>query len=115
MDSPAKNLPGDLPPPLPPQILHEFIIEWTNNVLVGVNSARTSLGEMLRVMGMWLLMSCYVKSPNYFWRPQMMTEKKDEDEENDTPLFSFSQYMSQHCFLALTSALRFTESVPPNF
>ena len=56
-----------------------------------------------------------IKSPDYFWRPQMMTEEKDEDEENDTPSFSLSRYMSRHRFLALTSALWFTESAPPNF
>ena len=39
---------------------------------------------MLRYLGMWMLMSCYMKSPDYFWHSAArMTGDDMEDEEND--------------------------------
>jgi hypothetical protein len=95
------------------------IVEGTSNALVGVDSARTTIGEMLQYVGMWLLMSCYMKSPGYFWQsaPRTTTtlDNDDEDKENDTPLFTFNRYMSRRRFLAITSALRFTLLNLPTF
>jgi len=101
----------------PLEFLTNVIVEGTSSALVGVNSARTTIGEMLRYVGMWLLMSCYMKSPDYFWRsaPQTTTTPDDEDEENDTPSFTFNRYMSRRRFVAITSALRFTSLTPPTF
>ena len=73
---------------------------------------------MLRYVGMWLLMSCYMKSPDYFWQSAPLTRttlEDDEDEENDTPSFTFNRYMSRRRFVAITSALRFTSLNPPTF
>jgi hypothetical protein len=50
----------------PVQFLEHLIVEATSRVLVGKSLVRTTLGEMLRYMGMWLLMSCYMKPPKYF-------------------------------------------------
>jgi hypothetical protein len=102
----------------PLEFLMNVIVEGTSSALVGVNSARTTIGEMLRYVGMWLLMSCYMKSPDYFWRSAprtTTTPDDDEDEENDTPSFTFNRYMSRRRFVAITSALRFTSSTPPTF
>jgi hypothetical protein len=102
----------------PLEFCTNVIVEGTSSALVGVNSARMTIGEMLRYVGMWLLMSCYMKSPDYFWRsaPRTTTTPDDnEDEENDTSLFTFNRYMSRRRFLAITSALRFTSSTPLNF
>jgi hypothetical protein len=103
----------------PLEFFTNVIVEGTSNVLVGVDSARTTIGEMLRYIGMWLLMPCYMKSLDYFWRsaPRTTTtpDDNDEDEENDTPSFTFNRYMSWRRFLAITSALRFTSSNPLTF
>jgi len=98
----------------PLEFFTTVIVEATNNALVATNSARTSLGEMLRYVGMWMLMSCFVKSPDYFWH-QGSAEDRDEDDENDTPSFSFHRYMSRRRFVSITSAFRFTNAAPPNF
>jgi hypothetical protein len=42
-------------------------------------------------------------------------DDEDEDEEYNTPLFTFNCYMSRRLFVAITSALRFTLSNPPTF
>jgi len=57
-----------------------------------------------------------MKSPDYFWQSAArMTGDGMEDEENDIPLFTFNRYMSRWRFAAITSALRFTSSIPPTF
>ena len=69
MDSPAEYFLGQLDISLhlfPFQFFTNVIVEGTSNVLLRVDSARTSIGEMLRYVGMWLLMSCYMKLPDYF-------------------------------------------------
>jgi hypothetical protein len=38
-----------------------------------------------------------------------------EDKENDTPLFTFTRYMSKWQYVAITSVLRFTAKVLPLF
>ena len=59
------------------------IVAAMNNALLAADNARTTLGEMLRYVEMWLLMSCYLKSPDYFWRttPMRTTADGSEDEE----------------------------------
>jgi hypothetical protein len=92
---------------LPLKFVTKAIIEATSNALFAADSARTSLGEMLWYLGMWMLMSCYMKSPDYFWRwAARMAGDGVEDKENDTPSFTFNRYMSRRRFLAITSALR---------
>ena len=49
------------------ELFTNVIVKGTSNAVVGVDSVRTTIGEMLRYVGMWLLMSCYMRSPNYFW------------------------------------------------
>ncbi len=59
-----------------------------------------------------------MKSPDYFWQSVPRTTNTpddDEDEENDTPSFTFNRYMSRRRFVAITSALRFTSLIPPTF
>jgi uncharacterized membrane protein len=51
----------------PLKFFTNVIVKGTSNAVVGVDSVRTTIGEMLRYVGMWLLMSCYMRSPNYFW------------------------------------------------
>ncbi len=101
----------------PLKFFTEVIVEATSNALNVADSAKTTMGEMLRYVGMWMLMSCYLKSPDYFWRsaPWMTTKDDDKDEENDTLSFTFNRYMSRRRFIAITSALRFTSSNPPSF
>ena len=71
----------------PLEFFTDVIIEATSNALFAADSARTSLGEMLRYLGMWMLMSCYMKSPDYFWQSAARMAAGDgvEDEENDIP------------------------------
>jgi hypothetical protein len=103
----------------PVRFVETVMVEATSRVLMSDNLVRTTIGEMLRYIGMWLLMSCYMKPPEYFWRPATRTTTilgdDSEDEENDTPSFTFNRYMSQRRFLAITVALRFTASTPPTF
>jgi hypothetical protein len=100
---------------LPCYFIEVTIVEATSNALLTVNAVRTTLGELLRYIGVMLLMSCYMKSPNYFWKMVTMTGNESEDEVNDIPLFTFNRYMSQRHFLAITSALWFTLKQPPSF
>ncbi len=104
---------------LPIQFLEHLIVKATSSVLVGESLMRTTLGKMLRYIGMWLLISCYMKPPKYFWSHAMRTttiaEDDLEDKLNDTPLFTFNRYMLWRCFLAITLALRFTSANPPTF
>ena len=60
------------------------MVEATNNALLAVNAVRTTFGELLRYIGMMLLMLCYMKSPDYFWRMAVRTGDCSEDEENDS-------------------------------
>jgi len=99
----------------PCSFLENHIVEATNNALLAVNAARTSFGELLRYIGMMLLMSCYMKSPDYFWRTTVRTGDCSEDEENDMPSFTFNRYMSRRRYLAITSALRFTTKPAPSY
>jgi hypothetical protein len=78
----------------PCYFLEDTIVEATNNALLAVNAVRTTYGELLRYIGMMILMSCYMKSPDYFWRPASRTGDCSEDEENNMPLFTFNRYMS---------------------
>ena len=91
------------------------MVEATNNALLAVKAVRTTFGELLRYIGMMLLMSCYMKSPDYFWRTAVRTGDCSEDEENDMPSFTFNRYMSRRRYAAITSALRFTIKPPPTF
>jgi hypothetical protein len=98
----------------PVQFLETVINEATSRVMLSNGLVRTRLGEMLQYIGMMLLMSCYMKSPDFFWRPATRTPGS-EDEENDTPSFTFNRYMSWRRYLGITSALRFTMLAPPTF
>ena len=80
-----------------------------------MNVVRTTFGELLQYIGMMLFMLCYMKLPDYFWRPATRMDDDLEDEENDIPLFTFNRYMSRRCYLAITSALQFTTKPPPLF
>jgi hypothetical protein len=53
---------------LPCYFIEVTIAEATSNVLLTVNAVRTTLGELLHYIGMMLLMSCYMKSPDCFWK-----------------------------------------------
>ena len=98
----------------PCYFLEVTIVEATNNALLTVNAVWTTYGELLRYIGMMLLMSSYMKSPDYFWRPATRTGNFSEDEENDMPSFTFNRYMSCRRYLAMPSALRFTTQPPPS-
>ena len=98
----------------PVKFLETVIAKATSRVLLSNGLMRTTIGEMLRYIRMMLLMSCYMKPPDSFWRPATRTPGS-EDEENDTPSFTFNRYMSRRHYLAITSVLRFTTSTPPTF
>ncbi len=51
---------------LPCYFLKVTIVEATSNGLLTANAVQTTLGELFRYIGMMLLMSCYMKSPDYF-------------------------------------------------
>ncbi len=53
---------------LPCYFLEVTIVEATSNALLAANAVQTTLGELLRYIGMMLLMSCYMKLPDYFWK-----------------------------------------------
>jgi hypothetical protein len=90
----------------PLEFFTNVIIKATSNALFAADSARTSLREMLWYLGMWMLMSCYMKSPGCFWQSAArMAGDGMEDKENDIPSFTFNRYMSQRRFIAITSAL----------
>ena len=102
----------------PLEFFTNMIVEGTSNALVGVNSVPMTIGEMLRYIRMWLLMSCNMKSQDYFWqsapRTKMTPHDDNKDEENNNLLFTFNRYMSWRR-VAITSALRFTLSNLPTF
>jgi hypothetical protein len=100
---------------LPCYFLEVTIVKATSNALLTANAVRTTLGELFHYIGMMLLMSCYMKSLDYFWKMGTRTGNESEDEANDIPLFTFNRYMSRQHFLAITSALRFTLKQPPLF
>ena len=75
----------------PCYFLEVTIVKATNNALLTVNAVQTTYGELLRYIGMMLLMSCYMRSPDYFWRLAARTGDCLEDEENDMPLFTFNR------------------------
>ena len=78
----------------PVRFVETVMVEATSRVLMSDNLVRTTIGEMLRYIGMWLLMSCYMKPPEYFWRPAtrmtMIAGDDSEDEKNDTLPFTAS-------------------------
>jgi hypothetical protein len=100
---------------LPCNFLEVTIIKATSIALLTANAVRTTLGELFHYIGMMLLMLCYMKSPDYFWKTATRTGNELEDKANNIPLFTFNQYMSRQHFLAITSALRFTLKQPPSF
>jgi hypothetical protein len=56
-----------------------------------------------------------MKLPDYFWQMIPRTGNESEDEENDTPSFTFNHYLSQRRYLAIMLALRFTEKPSPTY
>jgi hypothetical protein len=76
------------------------MVEATNKALLAVNGVRTTFGELLRYIGMMMLMSCYIKLPDYFWRTAERTGDCSEDKENDMPSFTFNRYMSRRRYAA---------------
>ena len=91
------------------------IVEATIRALLAENAVRTTYKELLRYIRMMLLISCYMKLLEYFWRTTARTGDCLEDNENDMPLFTFNRYMSRWRYLALTLALRLTTKPPPSF
>ncbi len=100
---------------LPCYFIEVTIVKATSKVLLTVNAVRTTLGELLRYIGMMLLMSCYMKSLNYFWKMVTRMGNESEDKGNSIPWFTFNRYMSRQRFLAITSALWFTLKQLPSF
>jgi hypothetical protein len=99
-----------------PRIFFEAtIVNATSNKMLAANAVRTTFGELLRYIGTMLLISCYTKLPEYFWRTASRTGDESEDEENDIPSLMFNRYMSWRRYLTIRSALRFTRSPPPTF
>ncbi len=83
---------------LPCYFLEVTIVEATSNALLMVNAVWTTLGELFRYIGMMLLMSCYMKSPDYFWKTATRTGNESEDKANDIPSFTFNRYMLRQLF-----------------
>jgi hypothetical protein len=100
---------------LPCYFIEVTIVKATSNVLLTVNAVRTTLGELLRYIRMMLLMLCYMKLPDYFWKMATRTGNELEDEANNIPPFTFNWYMSRRHFLAIISALWFTLKQPSSF
>jgi hypothetical protein len=100
---------------LPCYFLEVPIVKAKSNALLAVNVAWTTFRELLQYIGMMLLMLCYIKSPDYFWKTATRTGNELEDKENDIPPFTFNRYMSRRRVLAITLALQFTLKQPPLF
>ena len=62
----------------PVQFLETVINEAISRVLLSNGLVRTTLREMLWYIEMMLLMSCYMKSPDYFWRPATRTPGSED-------------------------------------
>ena len=57
-----------------PRIFFEAtIVNATSNKMLAANAVRTTFGELLRYIGTMLLISCYTKLPEYFWRTASRT------------------------------------------
>jgi hypothetical protein len=83
---------------LPCYFLKVTIVEATSNMLLTANAVWTTLGELFRYIGMMLLMTCYIKLPDYFWKTATRTGNESEDEANNIPFFIFNRYMSWRPF-----------------
>jgi hypothetical protein len=79
----------------PCYFLEVTIVKATNWVLLAENTVRTPFVELVRYIGMMLLMSCSMKSPDYFWRTSARAGDCSEDKENNVPSFTFNQYMAR--------------------
>ncbi len=100
---------------LPHIFLEETTVNATSNTLLEVNVVSIMFGEMLQYIGMMLLMSCYTKLPDYFWRMATRMGDELEDKKNNIPWFIFNQNMTWWHYLAITSALQFTLCPQPTF
>jgi hypothetical protein len=81
----------------------------TNVTLRGENSAPATLGEVLRYIGLWFLMACYMGHfPEDYWAPKVSTGHESNDKMNNAPPMNFQKYMSRRRFVTLTTVLRFT-------
>jgi hypothetical protein len=100
---------------LPCYFIEVTIVVATSNTLLTVNAVQTTLRELLRYIGMMLLMSCYMKFPDYFWKMATRMGNELEDKANNILSFTFNRYMSWRHFLEITSGLRFTLKQPPSF
>ena len=94
--------------------LHLFPVQFLETVINEATSRVLLSNGPHGYIGMIMFMICYMKFPDYFWRPATRMPGS-EDEENDTPSFTFNRYMSRCRYLAITLALRFTTSTPPTF
>ena len=98
--------------------LHMLPLQWFTNVLVAktseglVNASNPplSFGEMLRYIGLWLLMATCSG-----WRKEQFWSEEAYDQETNSCPYRFNQYMSKRRFDGITRELRLTNVVPPVF
>jgi hypothetical protein len=76
---------------LPCYFIEVTIVKATSNALLTVNAVRTTLGELLHYIRIMLLMLCYMKLLDYFWKTTTRMGNELEDKANDIPSFAFNR------------------------
>jgi len=98
--------------------LHLFPLVWMKNVLLKKTSDalkddgqdELTFGELLRYIGLWLLMAtCSGWTHDDYWSPEPFDEK-----HRPCP-YNFRAYMSRSRFEAITRELRFTDKDAPPY
>ena len=98
--------------------LHCLPMTWISTVLLAATSASMekddvqplSFGELIRYIGLWLLMSTCQG-----WKRQDFWSQLDFDEEEDPCPYRFGKYMSKRRFDSITKHLTFTNVNPPSY
>jgi hypothetical protein len=90
--------------------LQMVLLEMTSKSLHAVGEAELTLGELLRYLGLWMLMA----TVNGFKLDDFWSSNEYSPEENPCP-YNFKRYMTRRRFRMITEHLRFTDVTPPTF
>lgn len=95
-----------------------FPFQWLTTVLLGMTNkslatqgeAEVTLGELLRYLGLWMLMA----TVGGFSRDDFWSDSVHDEEDKPCP-YNFKKYMTQRRFRLITEHLRFTDVTPPTY
>ena len=98
--------------------LHLLPVAWMKEVLLPTTSVAVegdgllpvSWGELLRFLGLWLLMSTVSG-----WQKADFWSTSPYDEQEHPCPYRFDTYMSRRRFMAIGHNLRFTNHIPPSY